>query len=242
MLWAASMLAFFGFLQSSEYTFPSKFKYHKSSTLQLRDITLQKSRVLIHIKASKTDPFREGITLSIARTRTSVCPVRAITKYCQVRPKSRGPFFQTASKQYLTRGMMSQLIKDTLKVGNFDSHRFSSHSLRIGAATSAASAGIPDRTIRALGRWSSDCCHKYVRLSLNALTAVPGQMASVKKSPKPGFLTSLFIRSIATMRFVLWGSVWVHEWFAIHRRARSTPCWVHLSDTRHHRAAKCNML
>ena len=157
MLWAASTLAFSGFLRSSEYTSPSKSKYHKSSTLQLRDITLRKSRILVRIKASKTDPFREGITLSIARTRTSVCPVQAITKYCQVRPKSRGPFFQTASKQYLTRAMMSQLIKDTLKAGNFDNHRFSSHSFRIGAATTAASAGIPDRTIRTLGRWSSDC-------------------------------------------------------------------------------------
>ena len=147
-----STLAFFGFLWGSEYASPSKSKYHKSSTLQLRDITLQNSRILVHIKASKTDPSRVGITLSIARTRTSVCLVQAIMKYCQVRSKSRGPFFQTASKQYLTRAMMLQLIKDTLKAGNFDSHSFSSHSFRIGAATTAASAGIPDRTIRALGR------------------------------------------------------------------------------------------
>ena len=29
-----------------------------------------------------------------------------------------------------------------------------------------------------------------------------------------------------------------HEWFAIHQGTRSTPCWVYLSDTRHHRDAK----
>ena len=70
MLWAASTLAFFGFLWSSEYTSPSKSKYHKSSTLQLQDVTLQESRILVRIKAS-----REGITLSFAKTGASVCPV-----------------------------------------------------------------------------------------------------------------------------------------------------------------------
>ena len=146
MLWAASTLAFFGFLRSSEYTSPSKSKYHKSSTLQLQDVTLQESRILVHIKASKTDPFREEITLSVAKTGASVCPVGAIKKYRQVRPKGKGPFFQTASKQYLTRAMMSQLIKDTLKAGNLDYNHFSSHSFHIGAATTTASAGIQDRT------------------------------------------------------------------------------------------------
>ena len=76
---------------------------------------------------------------------------------------------------------MSELIKDTLKAGNLDYNRFSSHSFRIGAATTAASAGIPDKTIRTLGRWSSDCYHRYICLSLNALMTVPGQMATVKR-------------------------------------------------------------
>jgi len=35
--------------------------------------------------------------------------------------------------------------------------RYSSHSFEIGAASTAAAAGIPDWKIQALGRWSSDC-------------------------------------------------------------------------------------
>ena len=39
---------------------------------------------------------------------------------------------------------------------------YSSHSFRIGAATAAAAAGVPDWCIQGLGRWLSDC---YIRLS-----------------------------------------------------------------------------
>ena len=40
---------------------------------------------------------------------------------------------------------------------------YSSHSYRIGAATSAALAGVPDRVIKVLGRWFSDCYVRYIR-------------------------------------------------------------------------------
>ena len=42
--------------------------------------------------------------------------------------------------------------------------KYSSHSFRIGAASAAAAAGIPDWQIQALGRWSSDCYRGYIRL------------------------------------------------------------------------------
>ena len=81
MLWAACTLAFFGFLRSSEYTAPSTVKYHRKVTLRIRDVTLQKSKMLVRIKGSKTDPFRDGVTLTISKTGSFVCPIRAMNKY-----------------------------------------------------------------------------------------------------------------------------------------------------------------
>ena len=77
MLWAAFTTAFFSFFRSSEFVSPLPVTYDKSSTLLVQDIKLQNDAALISIKASKTDPFREGVTLYLAATGHSVRPVKA---------------------------------------------------------------------------------------------------------------------------------------------------------------------
>ena len=45
-------------------------------------------------------------------------------------------------------------VKAALARAGIDSSRYSGHSFRIGAATTAAQVGIGDATIKAMGRWS----------------------------------------------------------------------------------------
>ena len=135
--------------------------------------------MLVRIKGSKTDPFREGVTLSIGKTGASVCPVAAMQAYLDCKPNRGGPLSRTSTGKFLTRGMMCRLVNDTLRSNNLSIAPYSTHSFRIGAATTAAAAGIPDSKIKILGRWSSSVYQRYVRMSLNVLQGIPRAMVSV---------------------------------------------------------------
>ena len=48
----------------------------------------------------------------------------------------------------------------------------------------AAEAGLPDSLIKSLGHWGSNCFQRYVRISLDRLQQVPGQLAAVRSVPR----------------------------------------------------------
>ena len=204
MLWAACTLPFLAFLCSSEYTSPSTKSFDKNSTLQVADVKVCRSRLTLQVKASKTDPFQEGVSTSIAQTGGSTCPVKALRKYLRNHPSYSGPFFQMASGRFLTRAKMCEVVNQALDFHQIDSCRYSSHSFRIGTATTAAAAEVPDRTIKALGQWSSDCYQSYIRLSLHTLNSIPGAMEAASKIKKFGFPSRLFLP------FVLFGALFGH--------------------------------
>ena len=55
----------------------------------------------------------------------------------------------------LTKSRFVEMVRARLVRVGISHTGYSGHSFRIGAATTAAQAGIPDSAIQALGRWSS---------------------------------------------------------------------------------------
>ena len=165
MLWAALTTAFFGFLRVSEYTSTHKTKYDPQSTLLYQDLTLDNDIANVNIKASKTDPFREGTVIRLASNNSPLCPILALREYLAVHPTSHGPLFTYRNSKFLTRRDLNSLLAD-LTGGLANT---TSHSLRIGAATTAAAMGCPRWLIMSLGRWSSDCFRRYIRISNHAI-------------------------------------------------------------------------
>uniref|UniRef100_A0A1X7T7Z6 Tyr recombinase domain-containing protein n=1 Tax=Amphimedon queenslandica TaxID=400682 RepID=A0A1X7T7Z6_AMPQE len=63
-------------------------------------------------------------------------------------------------------------LKNPLVAKGIDQNQYSGHSFRIGAATSAAKAGIPDHLIKALGRWKLEAYQIYIRAPTSSLAVV----------------------------------------------------------------------
>ena len=160
MIWAAITMAYFGFLRVSEYTSSHKTKFDPLSTLLFRDVSVTDDTAQIEIKASKTDPFRQGITIRLAANDTMLCPVHSLLQYLSSRPTFQGPFFVYRNGTFLTRRDLNQIL--TQYTGGIANT--TSHSLRIGAATTAAAMGCPKWLIMSMGRWASDCFRRYIRI------------------------------------------------------------------------------
>ena len=160
MLWAAMVCAFFGFLRISEFTSDHAKSYKADSTLCIDDVTQQSNTYTLHIKSSKTDPFRFGVNVRLASNNSILCPVQAISSYLKCHPTGKGPLFTFINGHFLTRQSFSRVLQELLP----NNHSISTHSFRIGAATTAASIGLPRWLIKSLGRWNSDCFRQYIRV------------------------------------------------------------------------------
>ena len=147
MLWAAVTLAFFGFLHLGKPTCNSTFdpKHH----LMNRDITFMPRSspkyMLVRLKVSKTDPYRQGQIIVIGKTNSPLCPISAMVAYLNSRPSSldSGPIFVYVSAASLTWEKLTRETRLLISKGSLDSSEFTGHSFRIGAATTAASATLP---------------------------------------------------------------------------------------------------
>lgn len=173
MLWAAFSTAWFSFFRVSEFTTPpSSFDptLHLAFTDLAVDCISAPSSVLLHIKASKTDPFCEGCNLLLPCTGGTLCPVTSLSAYLHIRGNRPGPLFVFTDGSPLSRlhvtNWLHRILTDAGVQGSY-----SSHSFRIGAATTTSAAGLLDSLIRTLGRWSSDAYLVYVRTSQDTLNS-----------------------------------------------------------------------
>ena len=83
--------------------------------------------------------------------------------------KGDRPLFMFKNGTMLTRKLLVSFIRSHVAVLGINPDEYTSHSLRIGGATSAAAAGMADHEIKLLGRWSSDTYQRYIRCSTNML-------------------------------------------------------------------------
>ena len=72
-----------------------------------------------------------------------------------------------------------------LQLASCDHNSYASHSLRIGVATSAATAGLPAWLIEAMGRWSSDAYQMHIQCPASTLQAMPRILYKTNTAQQP---------------------------------------------------------
>ena len=137
------------------------------------DLRVSGSTLWLKIRYSETD--QQGVTSSLQIEGSSnphLCPVLAISQYLSSRPLFHGPFFIHFGGEVLKSCQFSHILKEAIKLVGLSPSSFSSHSFRIGAATTAATSGFPDEMIKKFCRWKSSAFEIYIRphnLILNRL-------------------------------------------------------------------------
>lgn len=182
MLWAACCTCYFGFLRSGEICVPSPKEYDPSAHLSISDIAVDRhdksSMVSLRIKTSKTDPFRQGVTIFLGATGSTLCPVNALLAYIHVRGQAPGPLFLFKDQQPLTRERLVSCLRTVISKAGFNPKLYAEHSFWIGAATAAHLNGVEDSTIMTLGRWKSDAYLRYVRIPKEHLAKLSTRIAN----------------------------------------------------------------
>jgi hypothetical protein len=171
--WALLCVGVYGMLRISEMIGGAATKDRALTWNQVKFISSR--HITITLKASKTDPSKSGISISIYGNDSDTCAVRALKAIVPTSSSatydSNSLVFRFENKGVPTRQIVSFKIQQLIGIINLkyalglNPKDFATHSLRRGGATSLAEARVPDSTIKIMGRWSSECYHKYTTIS-----------------------------------------------------------------------------
>lgn len=160
---AAFSLAFFGFLRLSEFTCNSK-RSTETEMLLAHDVRVEGHTVFISLRHSKSNQFGRPQVITLAESNNNAtCPVQAVKKFMAMRPTRSPSFFCHFDRTPLTRYEFQAILKKATAFTGLADQKITSHSFRIGAATTAAAKGWSAEAIQTGGRWRSNAYLRYIR-------------------------------------------------------------------------------
>ena len=145
-------------------------RFNELANLKRHHIVFYDNHVNLFLEKSKTDIYREGKDVVIARTGKSTCPVLMLEKYlamANIKSDSLDFIFRplcfckTSNSYKLRSGKLSyttarEILLSALEMLGLNKKMFGLHSLRSGGATAAAASHVEDRIFKKHGRWKSD--------------------------------------------------------------------------------------
>lgn len=150
--------------------FAGAFRRSELVALDTDNLDDRSDGLVVTISRSKTDQEGEGRIVGIPYgSDPQTCPVRAVRAWLEHSGIDRGPVFRPVRHHRvlatrLTDRSVALIVKRVCKTAGFDPMAYAGHSLRAGLATSAAAAGVSERSIMAqTGHRSLPTVRKYIR-------------------------------------------------------------------------------
>ena len=161
--------------------------YNKLARLRCCDVSFCDSLVKIYVYKSKTDVYRDGAYVLLAKTGYVSCPFNLLRRYVSAAnldlssslPFFRSLYFLKATSTYCLRSTgvsysrTREIVLQAFVELGYPKNLFGLHSLRAGGASAAANAGVSDRLFKRHGRWKTDQAKDgYIKDKLDSLLSV----------------------------------------------------------------------
>ena len=171
VIWVVLVFGFHLFLRKSNLR-PLSHNFDHNKVFQRRDFRTAEDVMLAHIKWSKTRQHGNTLLLPMVRNKGSIVCTVFWFNYMSTRIPARPV---DAAFSYLLKGKMVPITYGKTqkqmriwleKVGE-PAQKYSMHSLRRVAASTAFRAGLPALAIKTLGDWASAAYLRYIDLTLD---------------------------------------------------------------------------
>uniref|UniRef100_A0A1X7TEY2 Tyr recombinase domain-containing protein n=1 Tax=Amphimedon queenslandica TaxID=400682 RepID=A0A1X7TEY2_AMPQE len=159
------------------------FRFDEVVRIRCCDVKFGVDHMAIKVLSSKTDQYRQGDEVVIARADSPhTCPVARLEQYYSmagINHFSTERLFRAIVKtkegeKLRTSGSISytrvrEILLEKLRSLGYEPSEFGTHNFRAGGATTAANQGVPDRLFKRHGRWKSETAKDgYIKDSLEA--------------------------------------------------------------------------
>ena len=150
--------------------FAGAFRRSELVSLDVADVAFDPNGLTIRLRRSKTDQEGEGRKVGLPYgSNLATCPVRALQEWLHVAAITNGALFVGINRHGTPQGRLSAcavalIVKKVVAAAGLNPDLYAGHSLRAGLATSAAMAGVSERSIMAqTGHKSVMMVRRYIR-------------------------------------------------------------------------------
>ena len=164
LMWAVCSLAFHGAFRISELLSKSAGE------------TLDRN-------CSKENKTGKAVLIEVYESGGTLCPVKAFGRWKTKTTSESGlPAFREADGTPLTGTKFNKWLKNRLEEYiDYGKGQFSSHSFRIGLATTLGTKGFSDDDVKEAGRWNSNTYEIYMRLPRSKRLDVAKRIGRLEK-------------------------------------------------------------